>query len=77
MKKCILLVFLIGFCSSASFVFYKNRINLQEKNQKLYQEFREENLVDVTGKINLTAIKSEKKTIRNRIKNIIWTRKTK
>ena len=75
MKKYIILATLIGFYTSASFSFYQANKSLEEKNQKLYQDFKKEKLVDVTGKVNLIEVKTKKQNLETEMKELFQQNK--
>lgn len=68
MKRCILLAVVIGFLVGINICFYKSNIRLVEANHELYEYFKENSLVDVSGEINLSEVNSIHNNLVNEIK---------
>ena len=59
MKRCMLLAVLMGVFVGGSVCFYRGYQRMIKNNDKLYQEFKEKELVGVDGKINLAGAREE------------------
>lgn len=70
MKKYIILVIITLTSIGTSFYLYKGNNKLKEENEKLYKQFEKNKLIDVTGEINLTEIKSQNKELKSELKKL-------
>lgn len=65
-----ILSLLIGLFISGIFSCHNIYRNLEKDNQQLYKEFKKQQLVDVTGEINLGEVSSKKKNLEIEVKKI-------
>lgn len=70
MKKYILFVIIIGFFVGGSVCFHQANANLLESNQKLYQVFKENKLIDVNGEVNLSGIEGEYEALLKEVEDL-------
>lgn len=70
MKKCMFLACLIGMFVGGMFCFYDGRFNLEKDIENLYQEFENNELLDVNGEVNLVGVKSEHESLLKEVKDL-------
>lgn len=51
--------------------FYNENLELKNQNNKLYESFEENDLLDVDGNVNLSEVKSKKNDLEDELSNLL------